>query len=88
MSGGSFSYAYRRVEQFCEELERRVKQRDFVDEWEPQPNYVGPEAMIKLREILVLTCRAAKLMREVEWLYSGDTSDESFLERVNEIEAE
>jgi hypothetical protein len=28
------------------------------------------------------------LMREAEWLYSGDTSEDSFLRRVAEIEAD
>jgi 3-methyladenine DNA glycosylase Tag len=27
------------------------------------------------------------LMKEVEWLYSGDTSDDSFMKRVAGIEA-
>jgi hypothetical protein len=30
----------------------------------------------------------AKLMKEAEWFYSGDTGEESFVERVDEILAE
>jgi len=32
--------------------------------------------------------KTAALMREAEFLYSGDTSEDSFLRRVAEIEAD
>jgi hypothetical protein len=46
----------------------------------------GMNTIEKLKEIQVMADHTAALMREVEWLYSGDTGDESFMARVAEIE--
>lgn len=77
MSGGSFDYAYRHAHLFAEELDARIASGMQEEFW--------PETLAKLREIVALARYTAKMMREAEWLYSGDTSDESFLERVGEI---
>ena len=87
MSGGSFDYACYRVDQFADELGLRLDEFDKKDEWGYQPNKFGPATLAKLREIEALARRAAKLMKEAEWLYSGDTGDDSFMERVREIES-
>lgn len=86
MSGGSFDYAYGRVDQFADELGLRLDQHDKV-EWGYQPNKFEPATLAKLREIEALARHTAKLMKEAEWLYSGDTSDDSFMMRVTEIES-
>lgn len=77
MSGGSFDYAYTRVEQFTDAL------KDMIQE---NPEGFKPVVMAKLREIAMLTEYTAKFMKETEWLYSGDTGDDSFMENVREIE--
>lgn len=76
MSGGSFNYAYSHVEWFADELGIRLSEK---------PDEFDPATMEKLREIEVLTRRTATLMKEVEWLFSQDTSPESFMARVLEI---
>ncbi len=43
---------------------------------------------IEVSEIVKDAKRTSALMREAEWLYSGDTSEDSFLRRVAEIEAD
>ncbi len=43
--------------------------------------------LAKLQAIAKDADRTANLMREAEWLYSGDTSEDDFLERVAEIES-
>ena len=87
MSGGSFDYACYRVDQFADELGLRLDEFDKKDEWGYQPNKFEPETLAKLREIEALARHTAKLMKEAEWLYSGDTSDDSFMMRVTEIES-
>ncbi|WP_186412037.1 hypothetical protein [Candidatus Propionivibrio aalborgensis] len=87
MSGGSFDYAYSRVNQFADELGLRLDEADKVNEWGETPNKFEPATLAKLRGIEHLARRTAALMRESEWLYSGDTGDESFMERVKEIES-
>ncbi len=86
MSGGSFDYAYLRAHQFADELWIRLDEVDKVNEWGETPNKFEPATLTKLREIQHLARRTAALMREVEWLYSGDTGDDEFMLRVSEIE--
>lgn len=86
MSGGSFNYAYMHTSNFADELGCKLDEFDKVDDWEQKPNYFEPAVLAKLREIKTLAERAALLMKEAEWLYSGDTGEESFLRRVAAIE--
>jgi hypothetical protein len=85
MSGGSFNYEYSRMQDFADDLrERLTQQGQVVDGWK-----VGtwkPEVATKLAEIAALVDHAAKLAREAEWLYSGDTGEDTFTERVQKIE--
>ena len=85
MSGGSFNYAYARMQDFADDLRCKLaEQGQVVDGWE-----VGtwnPEVAVKLEEISHIVDHAAKLAKEVEWLYSGDTGEDTFMERVQKIE--
>jgi hypothetical protein len=77
MSGGSFNYAYQGTERFADELELKLEENPY--EWELKTRN-------KLWEISAMSRYISMLMREAEWLYSGDTGDDSFMERVAEIE--
>ncbi len=88
MSGGSFDYVYCRVAGFADDLQMRIDERERVNEWGQTPNNFGPPVIEKLLEISKDARKTAALMREAEFLYSGDTSEESFLRRVAEIEAD
>ena len=85
MSGGSFDYAYARMHDFADNLRDRLTQQGQVDDgwkvgtWEPA-------VAAKLAEIAALVDHAAKLAREAEWLYSGDTGEDTFMQRVARIE--
>lgn len=85
MSGGSFDYAYSSVGDFADELSDKLSRNDVEEDgWK----YGFELATIaKLREIEAIARKTAALMKEAEWLYSGDTGDESFMERVRHIEA-
>ena len=82
MSGGSFDYAYQKAQWFADDLEERLDVTVPENGWTPEP-----ETTKKLREIVKIARYAARLMKEAEWLYSGDTADESFMDRVKEIES-
>ena len=86
MSGGSFNYAYGTVDQFADDLGVRLDEFDKADEFGDKRYEFEPETLAKLREIERLARYTARLMKEAEWLYSGDTSDASFMKRVGEIE--
>lgn len=85
MSGGSFNYAFRRVEEFTDELEEKLREAA-TGAQDPRDSYqLEPETTARLHEIAKLTRHVAALMKEVEWLYSGDTGDESFARRVDAL---
>lgn len=82
MSGGFFCdgrYPYYPVSQFADELENHV----LMDraEW-------SPEATALLKTQVAVLRRASKVMRAIDYLYSGDHSDDSFIRAMNEIEEE
>ena len=85
MSGGSFDYAYSRVNVFADELANKLDRNDVEEDgWKYG---FEPATVEKLREIEALARKTSEMMKEAEWLYSGDTGDESFMERVRKIEA-
>ena len=85
MSGGSFDRAYGRVIGFADELRFRLDRNDIADACGWKDGF-GAETVAKLREIEALARKTAALMKEAELLYSSDTGEESFAERVRRIE--
>ena len=84
MSGGKFNYAYSRVNTFAEELEQKIIDRFEVDQWGDTPNYYSDPVINRMREIVIEAKKFATVMRAVEWIYSGDISEETFLNRSEE----
>lgn len=79
MSGGDFNYAYQTVEQFALELAHKLDN--------PTAYYsTDPEVIKTLHRIGCDAIKTAALMKEVEWLYSGDIGSDTFMDRVKEIE--
>ncbi|WP_274644821.1 hypothetical protein [Pseudomonas serbica] len=83
MSGGSFNYAYSRVQDFNEALAEKIRNNDIPDEYGDVAGY-PPEVLVVLNDVQAQTVQIAALMKAVEWLYSGDYGPETFLERVAE----
>lgn len=78
MSGGAFDYAYARVDAFADALAERIDDRDL--------GAFSDETHAALRRIQRLALIAAQLMKEAELLYSADTSDTTFLQRVAKLQ--
>lgn len=76
MSGGSFDYAYSRVNSFVEELTDKVNKSEIE---------LNPETAYALGEIAGVASIVARLMRETEWFYSGDHSEESFMKLIRPL---
>ena len=87
MRGGAFDYAYCRVLSFADGLALLLDAHDEVDDWGNEPNEFSQHVLAKLKEIELECRKSAALMREAEWLYSGDTSESRFMRRVEAIEA-
>lgn len=88
MSGGSFNYAYSRMEQFADELRNKLQEqgKDPQGYGYPNPRWTTDVAC-KLATVAALADYVALLAKEAEWLYSGDTGEDTFMQRVNYIEA-
>lgn len=85
MSGGSFDYAYWKVDEFADTLRNYIDANDTKDKdgW----SYNLPaEVIAKLTPLVREASILARKMKEAEWLYSGDTGPDTFLQRMSEIE--
>lgn len=84
MSGGSFDYNCFRISQFSEELLNKIARNNDKDEYGYSYNY-EPATLNKLIEAAKIIKVAGELAKEIEWLYSRDTGEETFEKRFNEI---
>lgn len=84
MSGGSFDYNCFRIADFAEQLANKISQNTGNEEDEWCPNY-KPETLNKLKDAQKIIELAAKLAKEVEWLYSGDIGEETFRNRFEKL---
>ena len=88
MSGGYFNdcgYEYYKVEQFADELEEEIQNNNKPNEYGYTNNY-SPETIKYLRKQLRQMRKTAKIMRHIDYLYSGDYGEDSFMWRVKEEE--
>jgi hypothetical protein len=79
MSGGHYQYAYSHAERFAYDLRLDLDRPELLEG-------LSGAHIDKLHHISALASYTARLMREAEWLFSGDTGPESFALRVEEIE--
>jgi hypothetical protein len=79
MSGGSFDYNCFRISQFAEELRNKIDENTIEKEGYA-PHY-GQETIRALDAAQIIIEFAGKMAHDVEWLYSGDISEETFLAR-------
>ena len=88
MSGGHFGncgYDYHKVSQFADELEVEIDNNGKVDEYGYKREF-DPDVIDYLEAQLPKLRKMAEIMRAVDYLYSGDHGDDSFLLRVKEVE--
>lgn len=88
MSGGHFNsnrYVFYEVDSFADELELEILNNSKPDEWGGCPNF-DEQTLQRLRACVPQIRQAAKLMKEIDWLYSGDHGEDSFLRKLDQIE--
>jgi hypothetical protein len=92
MSGGHFGncgYDYYKVAQFADELEEEIRHNGKAGTDGDHSYYYSnyPDEVIEyLKEQLPKLRKMAEIMRHIDYLYSGDHGDDSFMERVKEVE--
>lgn len=87
MSGGAFNHAYVHVRYFSDELDDLIRMASEPDLYDYSGPLYSPVVLAKLREIQILAARMSRLMRETEWLCSGDHSDDVFMRIIAQIES-
>jgi len=92
MSGGHFNdcgYEYYKVAQFADELEVEIENngREGTTEngYEWYPNH-DPDVIDVLQEQIPKLRKMAEIMKHIDYLYSGDIGDDSFLLSMKETE--
>lgn len=82
MSGGHFNdngYVYYRVDEFVTELENAIDLNEDDDEGGA---HLSSEVLSILCSKLPLIRETARVMRHIDYLYSGDFGEESFMNAI------
>lgn len=90
MSGGHFNsnnYIYHRVYQFADELENELENNDKENELGYSPKY-NQEVLNYLKNQVPSLRKMSQIMKEIDYLYSGDHGEDSFLNAIKKIENE
>ena len=91
MSGGHFGdYDYYKVAQFADELEQEIQNNgktgtDGGDHSDWYPNH-NEEVIEYLKQQLPKLRKMSEIMRHIDYLYSGDHGDDTFMDRIEEVE--
>jgi len=87
MSGGHFGdYCYFQVSQFARDLEEEIANNSTPDEYGYVKNY-SQEVIEYLEEQVHYMNKLVDVMYHIDRLYSGDHGEDSFMERVKEVES-
>jgi hypothetical protein len=88
MSGGHFNdcgYVYYKVSQFADELKESIENNNKVDEYGYKYDH-DPDVIDYLESQIPKLRKMAEIMRHIDYLYSGDHGNDSFLLSVKEVE--
>ena len=87
MSGGHFDYEQYKIGYIADAVEQLIldNNRTDLNEWGDSRGNNYPAHIIKRLELARETLRKAQIMAQrIDWLVSGDDSEESFVERWEE----
>ena len=90
MSGGHFNYngyIYHQVYEFADELEKEIQNNRKEKDSEYAPEF-NDEILSYLKNQVTVIRKVALIMKEIDYLYSGDHGEDSFLEFIKKIENE
>ena len=90
MSGGRFNdngYVYYKVSQFADELEGEIANNFIKDDWGYHYGF-NDECIEYMKSQIPQIRKIAEILRHIDYLYSGDHGEDSFMERVKEVENE
>ena len=80
MSGGHFDYKQHHIREIADEIARIVKDEEARDI--PDSHY-EPASLDAMKEAYKVLLKAEVYARRIDWLVSGDDSDETFAKRLH-----
>lgn len=83
MSGGHFEYQQYHIDDIVREIEDLIETNDCTDGWGYKRGY-SEETLAKFEEALTTLRRAAIMAQRIDWLISGDDSEDTFHKRWEE----
>lgn len=85
MSGGHFAYKQYAIERIAEEIELLIQTNNSntVNEFgDTEGRHYSPETIAEFKAAAVLLRRAYVYASNIDWLVSGDTGEESFMDHL------
>jgi hypothetical protein len=79
MSGGHYDHAYGRVRDLADNIKRDADGNEYVDTKLVKSRFLLAALMLEV---------ASQMAYECEWFMSGDTGDDTFIQRFDEIDME
>jgi len=80
MSGGHFDYVQYRIEDLASEVDELIKNNDDED----LGYHFSSQIIYRFKEAAHVAKQAAEMVQRIDWLVSGDDSEEDFLTRWTE----
>ena len=80
MSGGHFGYSEFRLNDIAGQIEDAIKDNGFSSEWEDANNF-SPETLKKFKKTVKMLRKTSGMVHRIDYLLSGDDSEESFHKR-------
>ena len=84
MSGGHYDYNQHYIWHIAEIIEKDIKNNVRGNEYGYAP-HMPSDVIVRMTELQHKLELVAKLVKEADWLYSGDTSEEYFCEQYDLI---
>jgi uncharacterized protein (DUF1015 family) len=88
MSGGNFNdngYIYYQVNQFADELENAIQNNHKKNDYGYASEY-NEEVIAYLKSKLPEIRKVSEIMRAIDYLYSGDHGEDSFIQIIKSLE--
>lgn len=82
MSGGHYDYKYCIIANLAEEMQNDIDNNNVPNDMGYAEN-LRPEVIERIQACQKLLVEAAFLSKEAEWLLSGDTGEDTFMERTD-----
>lgn len=90
MSGGHFNgngYIYYQMSRFADELEHEIENNESKTPNSYAPEF-KPETLEALKKQVAAINKLSEVMRAIDYLYSGDYGEDTFLEVMRKLEGQ